>query len=107
MITTGGDGMEQSKTMKVALYSRVSTGEQAEEGGSIDAQREALKKYAAIKGWEVFHEYVDAGQSGGTDDRPAFKLLMQDAREKRFDVIAVCKMDRFFRNVRLLLDYLH
>ena len=33
--------------------------------------------------------------------------MLFDARHKRFDVIAVSKIDRFFRNLRLLLDYLY
>ena len=92
---------------KVAIYSRVSTEEQASEGVSIDAQRAALKAYATGMNREIFDEYVDGGYSGGTDDRPAFKRLIRDAREKRFDIIAVCKLDRFFRNLRLLLNYLY
>jgi site-specific DNA recombinase len=91
----------------MALYSRVSSDEQANEGVSIDAQRAALKGYATGINGDIFDEYVDGGYSGGTDDRPAFKRLMRDAREKRFDIIAVCKLDRFFRNLRLLLNYLH
>ena len=92
---------------KVAVYSRVSSDEQANEGVSIPAQKETLRTYASAMKWEVFDEYVDPGYSGGTDDRPAFKRMIRDARAKRFDVIAVCKLDRFFRNLRLLLNCLH
>jgi site-specific DNA recombinase len=92
---------------RVALYSRVSSEEQANEGVSIDAQRAALKAYATGMNGEIFDEYVDGGYSGGTDDRPAFKRLIRDAREERLDIIAVCKLDRFFRNLRLLLNYLY
>jgi site-specific DNA recombinase len=58
-------------------------------------------------GWKVYDEYIDGGYSGGTDDRPAFKRMLYDARQKRFEIIAVCKLDRFFRNLRLLLNYLY
>ena len=99
--------MVSAKNPRVALYSRVSSEEQASEGVSIPAQKDTLSNYAAAMKWEVFDEYVDAGHSGGTDERPAFKRLIRDAREKRFDIIAVSKLDRFFRNLRLLLNYLH
>jgi site-specific DNA recombinase len=92
---------------KVAIYSRVSTQEQATEGVSIEAQAAALKAYAKSRGWEIFDEYVDGGHSGGTDDRPELRRLLNDAKLHRFDIIAVCKLDRFFRNLRLLLNHLH
>ena len=92
---------------RVAIYARVSTQEQALEGVSIEAQLAALKAYAKSQDWEVIDEYIDGGYSGGTDDRPAFKRLLLDAGQKRFNIIAVCKLDRFFRNLRLLLNHLY
>ena len=49
---------------KVAIYVRVSTKEQAEEGYSIDEQLERLRKYCDARDWIVANEYVDAGYSG-------------------------------------------
>jgi site-specific DNA recombinase len=92
---------------RVAIYGRVSSQEQATEGVSIEAQIATLQAYAKSQGWEIIDEYVDGGYSGGTDDRPALKRLLLDASQKRFNVIAVSKLDRFFRNLRLLLNYLH
>ena len=92
---------------RVALYVRVSTQEQATEGVSIEAQLAALKAYAKSQDWEVADEYIDGGFSGGTDDRPALKRLLIDADRRRFSIVAVCKLDRFFRNLRLLLNNLH
>ena len=92
---------------KLAIYARVSSQEQAIEGVSIDAQIAALRAYAKSQGWEVINEYIDGGYSGGTDERPAFKRLLIDAGLHRFSIIAVCKLDRFFRNLRLLLNHLH
>jgi site-specific DNA recombinase len=92
---------------KAAIYARVSSQEQAVEGVSIDAQIAAFQAYAKSQGWEVVNEYIDGGYSGGTDERPAFKRLLIDAGQHRFSIIAVCKLDRFFRNLRLLLNHLH
>lgn len=82
--------------VKVAVYSRVSSQEQATEGVSIEAQAAALKAYAKSQKWEIFHEYIDAGYSGGTDDRPALKRLMIDASQHRFDIIAVWQTRSLF-----------
>jgi site-specific DNA recombinase len=98
---------KDNKQQRVANYTRVSTQEQAIEGVSIDAQIAALKAHAKIQKWEIFDDYIDAGYSGGTDERPALKRLIADAKQHRFNIIAVCKLDRFFRNIRLLLNYLY
>ena len=92
---------------RVAIYSRVSTQEQVTEGVSIEAQVSALQAYAKSQNWEVVEEYIDGGYSGATDERPALKRLLTDASQHRFNIIAVCKLDRFFRNLRLLLNHLH
>ncbi len=97
----------ESMKQRVGIYARVSSQEQATEGVSMEAQTAALKAYAKGQGWEIAGEYPDGGYSGGTDDRPAFQRMLMDARHKRLDIIAVCKLDRFFRNLRLLLNYLH
>jgi len=40
----------ENNERRVAIYCRVSTQEQAVEGGSIDAQRAALRAYAKMQG---------------------------------------------------------
>jgi site-specific DNA recombinase len=95
------------KQQKVALYARVSSQEQATEGVSIEAQVATLSAYAKSQGWDVADEYIDGGYSGGTDERPALKRLIVDAGQRRFSIIAVSKLDRFFRNLRLLLNHLY
>ena len=81
---------------RVAIYARVSSQEQAVEGVSIEARVAALRAYARSQNWEVVDEYIDGGYSGGTDERPALKRLLTDASQHRFNIIAVCKLDRFF-----------
>jgi site-specific DNA recombinase len=97
-----------NKTLtKVRLYARVSTTEQAVEGVSIEAQLAHLNAYAVSQNWQVTGEDVDAGYTGGDDNRPGLRHLLMDAKRGEFNVIAVAKLDRFFRNLRLLLNYLH
>ena len=92
---------------RVALYARVSSQEQAVEGVSIEAQISALRSYAQSQGWEVADAYIDAGFGGGTDERPNLKRLLLDAKKHNFDIIAVAKLDRYSRNLRLLLNNLY
>ncbi len=89
-----------------ALYVRVSTAEQAE-GHSIDAQLDALRSHATAQSFAHAIEYVDAGFQGDTEERPALKRLLADARQGKFDTVFVYRYDRLFREVRLFLNLEH
>ncbi len=85
---------------RAALYIRVSTDEQAEEGLSLDAQRKALEAFCQQQGYRIVECFTDAGESARSDKRPAFQRMIATAKQspKPFDVILVHKMDRFARN---------
>jgi len=85
--------------MKAAIYIRVSTPSQVEEGESLDLQRERLSSYAKSQNWEITEVYEDAGLSGGSSNRPAFQKLIKDSRQKKFDVVLVYKIDRLSRSI--------
>jgi DNA invertase Pin-like site-specific DNA recombinase len=65
-------------------------------------QLNALREYAAARGLEVVHEYVDHGVSGTKDRRPALDALLADARRRRFDAVAAVRLDRLARSVQHL-----
>ena len=83
---------------KVALYVRVSTTSQLEEGYSIEEQKAKLESYCDIKDWHVYKVYTDGGFSGSTTERPALEQLVQDAKSKLFDTVLVYKLDRLSRS---------
>lgn len=83
---------------KVALYVRVSTTSQLEEGYSIEEQKAKLTSYCDIKDWHVYKVYTDGGFSGSTTERPALEQLVQDAQSKLFDTVLVYKLDRLSRS---------
>ena len=83
---------------KVALYVRVSTTSQLEEGYSIDEQKAKLESYCNIKDWHVYKVYTDGGFSGSTTERPALEQLIKDAQSKLFDTVLVYKLDRLSRS---------
>jgi site-specific DNA recombinase len=85
-----------------ALYIRVSTQLQAEEGFSLEAQQERLEAYCIAQGWHVCaeHIYIDAGVSGKTSDRPAYQAMLQAAQAGQIQRIVAMKLDRMARNVR-------
>lgn len=86
------------KINKVALYVRVSTTSQLEEGYSIEEQKAKLESYCDIKDWHVYKVYTDGGFSGSTTERPALEQLIKDAQSKLFDTVLVYKLDRLSRS---------
>lgn len=83
---------------RAALYIRVSTQEQAQEGYSIGEQRERLIAYCKAHDWAIADIYVDGGYSGGNLSRPAIQKLMSETA--KFDVVLVYKLDRLSRSQR-------
>ncbi|MFT0563130.1 recombinase family protein [Bacillus cereus] len=90
--------IESMTTKTVAIYARVSTIEQAEEGYSVDEQIRVLNKFCEHEGYLVYDEYVDRGISGkNISGRPAIQRLLLDAEQKKFEVVLVWKMNRLAR----------
>lgn len=83
---------------KVALYVRVSTTGQLEDGYSIEEQKAKLESYCDIKDWHIYKVYTDGGFSGSTTERPALEQLIKDAQSKLFDTVLVYKLDRLSRS---------
>jgi site-specific DNA recombinase len=92
--------------VRTALYIRVSTEKQANEGYGLEAQRSELDKYCAAQGWRVApeHIYIDAGVSGKSSDRPAFQAMLEAAKAGQIQRIVATKLDRIARNLKNLLQ---
>ena len=85
-------------TNKVAIYVRVSTSSQAEEGYSIDEQKAKLEAYCEIKDWKIYDTYIDGGFSGANTQRPELERLISDVKRKKIDMVLVYKLDRLSRS---------
>ncbi len=86
--------------MKAAIYSRKSkyTGK----GESVENQVQLCKEHG-IKYLDInkdnFIVYEDEGFSGGNVNRPHFKRMLRDAKNKKFDLLICYRLDRISRNV--------
>ena len=101
--------MMERMTMRAVGYLRVSDDDQVE-GYSLDAQRRAFYDFCAQKGWEVVGIYTEEGRSAWAESsakRPAFRRMLTDALAGKFDVAATHTLDRFTRNLRVMLDAFH
>ena len=84
-------------------YIRVSTSDQATRGGlaeglSIPAQRQAITAKAQSVGAMIVEEFVEAGESGKSSNRPELRRMLEYLRSHRVDMVIVHKIDRLARN---------
>jgi len=85
--------------MRTAIYIRVSTEEQVNEGYSISAQRERLQAYTVSQNWDVVGFYVDEGISAKNTERPQLQRMISHIEEGFIDVVLVYRLDRLTRSV--------
>jgi len=88
--------------MKSAIaYIRVSTAKQGRSGLGLEAQQEAIRRFAEAEGFEIMAEHVEVETGKGADAldrRPVLKTALEDARKAKCPVI-VAKLDRLSRDV--------
>ncbi len=97
--------LEQVNELVPALYRRVSTDRQADEGYSLDVQLEKLQAYAqTLSNVKEVRTYTDDGYSGSSLDRPGMKQLIDDIKSGLITHVIVVKLDRLSRSQK---DTLH
>jgi DNA invertase Pin-like site-specific DNA recombinase len=77
-------------------YVRVSTSKQGKSGLGIEAQQDALKRFAEAEGFEIARVFVEVETGKGSDAlerRPQLVAALAEARRKRCSV-GVAKLDR-------------
>jgi DNA invertase Pin-like site-specific DNA recombinase len=88
----------------LVYYIRVSTSQQGRSGLGIEAQREALERFADAEGFEIVAEFVEVETGKGSDAldrRPQLSAALARARSVRCPV-AVAKLDRLSRDVHFI-----
>jgi len=86
--------------LRAALYTRVSTPEQANEGYSLAAQERVLRQYCEMHDYDIYDIYSDEGISGRSlDHRDSMNRMMADAEQRCFDVVLVWKLTRLTRSL--------
>jgi len=88
--------------VNIATYSRVSTQKREQKP---EVQVGELRRYCKARGFKITHEIVDRA-SGGGNDRPGLKHLLQLVRAREVDAVAVVKLDRLFRSLKHLVNTL-
>lgn len=85
--------------MKNIIYIRVSTQEQAKSGHSLEYQKNQLLNYCKNNTILYPKIYVDDGYSAGSINRPKYKLILDEIKNKKVKNIVFLKIDRISRNI--------
>lgn len=84
--------------MSVAIYTRVSTEEQALEGVSLEMQERRCRRFCVDRDMlDDVIVYTDEGVSGTTFDRPELQRMLEEIDQ--VDTVVVWKLDRLSRSV--------
>lgn len=91
--------------IRVYGYCRVSTDMQAQQGLSLDAQQEEIRRYAAARDWTIDQIFIDGGFSAKNTERPAFQQMAKLIKNANGQIkaVVVTKLDRLTRSLRDLL----
>lgn len=85
--------------MRCAIYTRVST-DKEEQKASLKYQKELFYRYVQEQGWDIYDFYIDV-KTGTTAKREHLQRMIEDAQEKKFDIILAKELSRLARNGEL------
>ena len=92
---------EAGGSLRVLGYVRVSTEKQVASGAGLDAQREAIERECAVRGYDLL-EIVEEhnGISAKSLERPGIRRALEELAAGRADALIVAKLDRLSRSLR-------
>ncbi len=88
--------------MRVAGYLRVSTGEQADSGLGLEAQRQAITAECDRRGWQLVHVFEDAASGKDLRGRDGLAEAIAAVESQEAEALVCSKLDRLSRS---LLDF--
>jgi DNA invertase Pin-like site-specific DNA recombinase len=97
VLTNGKHSQAPTAIARAVIYARVSTDRQAEEGVSLEVQRQQCAEYAQAQGWLITEVFVDDESS--YHPREAYNRMMTKAVAREFDAICCYDYSRFGRDI--------
>src|SRR3974377_1563261 len=88
----------------IISYIRVSTAQQGKSGLGLEAQREAIARFAASESLKVAGEFIEVETGKGADAldrRPQLAAALRKARQAKAPIV-VSKLDRLSRDVHFI-----
>lgn len=98
--------------MRVAIYCRLSEEDKnklnpKQDSESIQNQKSMLVNYVIEQNWSIYNIYSDDDYAGSDRNRPEFNKLIEDAKQRKFDIILCKSQSRFTRELELVEKYIH
>lgn len=98
--------------LKVAIYCRLSEEDknkvhETDDSNSIQNQKSMLVQYVLEHGWEIYNIYSDDDYTGSDRRRPEFNRLLNDAEQRKFNIVLCKTQSRFTRELELVEKYIH
>ena len=88
-----------------ATYSRLSHFDENAQGYSIEIQPDRSEEFARSENASEIWAYSDPGRSGKNSKRPGLQRMIRDIKAGRIDVVVFHRVDRVFRNLKSLLEF--
>jgi site-specific DNA recombinase len=89
-----------NEKIKAALYIRVSTDKQFNDGYGLEDQKKRLEQYCFAKNYEIYKIYCEGESAKDTIHRPQYNSMLADMERKKFSRILTIKLDRISRSTR-------
>ena len=89
-----------------AIYLRVSTDLQAQDGYGLDVQYAANERYCQAYDLKNVVVFVDDGYTGMNENRPAFQCMKKLMKERRVKLVLTHSLDRIGRTQMIILKFL-
>ena len=83
---------------RVIGYLRVSTPDQAENGASLRAQRDAIESECQHRGWKLARIYEEQASGKSAKNRPQYRAALAELAAGNADVLMSSKLDRLSRS---------
>ena len=88
-----------------ATYSRLSRFDENDPGYSVEIQPDRSEEFARSENASEIWVYADPGWSGKNSKRPELQRMIRDIKAGRIDVVVFHRVDRVFRNLKSLLEF--
>ena len=88
----------------VAIYARLSREDEgkidgSKESRSIENQIKGLTSFANENDFEIYEIYYDDGFTGADFNRPAFQRMLNDIKQRKFNILLVKDFSRIGRSL--------
>lgn len=91
--------MRQQPLMRVGIYNRCSTEEEAQKN-ALSIQAQESREIAARKQWTIAAQYIESESGTTTKNRTEYQRLLEDMEKDIFDIVMIKSIDRLMRSAK-------